>query len=152
MNRFLAVLALALAPFSLHAHPHAWIDVRSTIILSTEGLIWRSALPVILAIGLRPCTGAILVLLVAYSLGLRWAGIGAVLAMSLGTAATMSLLATAAIRFRQAALRFFQRGHTASHRTGLVFDLLGLLGGMAIGTMGLGLLQQGLSTAPHPLL
>lgn len=39
MNRFLAVLALALAPFSLHAHPHAWIDVRSTIILSTEGLI-----------------------------------------------------------------------------------------------------------------
>ena len=39
MNRFLAVLALALAPFSLHAHPHAWIDVRSTIILSAEGLI-----------------------------------------------------------------------------------------------------------------
>jgi len=39
VNRFLAVLALALAPFSLHAHPHAWIDVRSTIILSAEGLI-----------------------------------------------------------------------------------------------------------------
>lgn len=39
MNRLLAVLALAFAPFSLHAHPHAWIDVRSTIVLSAEGLI-----------------------------------------------------------------------------------------------------------------
>ncbi|MFC4297266.1 DUF1007 family protein [Castellaniella hirudinis] len=39
MNRSFAVLALALAPFSLHAHPHAWIDVQSTIILSAEGLI-----------------------------------------------------------------------------------------------------------------
>jgi len=117
-----------------------------------QPLTWHTALPIILSIGMRPCTGAILVLLVAYSLGLRWVGMVAVMAMSLGTAATTSLLATAAITFRQAALRFFQRGHTASHRTGLVFDLLGLLGGMAIGTMGLGLLQQGLSTAPHPLL
>ena len=117
-----------------------------------EPLTWRTALPVILAIGLRPCTGAILVLLVAYSLGLRWAGIGAVLAMSLGTAATVSLLATAAVSFRHVALRVFQRGRAAPHHTGLVFDLLGLLGGTAIGLMGVGLLQQGLSTAPHPLL
>lgn len=39
VNRPLAALALALAPFSLHAHPHAWIDVRSTVVLSAEGLI-----------------------------------------------------------------------------------------------------------------
>ncbi|MFT0532599.1 DUF1007 family protein [Castellaniella hirudinis] len=39
MTRFLAVLALALAPFGLHAHPHAWIDVRSTIVLSADGMI-----------------------------------------------------------------------------------------------------------------
>lgn len=39
MNRPLAALTLALAPFSLYAHPHAWIDVRSTIVLSAEGLI-----------------------------------------------------------------------------------------------------------------
>ncbi|MGP1615469.1 MAG: DUF1007 family protein [Pollutimonas bauzanensis] len=35
----LAGLALALAPFSLHAHPHAWIDVRSTVIMSSDGMI-----------------------------------------------------------------------------------------------------------------
>lgn len=39
MNRPLAALVVAFAPFSLYAHPHAWIDVRSTIILSAEGLI-----------------------------------------------------------------------------------------------------------------
>jgi ABC-type uncharacterized transport system substrate-binding protein len=39
LAQFRAALALALAPFSLHAHPHAWIDVQSTIILSVEGLI-----------------------------------------------------------------------------------------------------------------
>ena len=39
MNRRLVILALMLAPFSLYAHPHAWIDVRSTFILSADGLI-----------------------------------------------------------------------------------------------------------------
>lgn len=38
-KRFAAALTLALAPIGLHAHPHAWIDVRSTIILSADGLI-----------------------------------------------------------------------------------------------------------------
>ena len=32
-------IALALLPFGTRAHPHAWIDVRSTIIMSAEGLI-----------------------------------------------------------------------------------------------------------------
>lgn len=117
-----------------------------------QALTWRGALPIILAIGLRPCTGAILVLLVAYSLDLRWVGIAAVLAMSLGTAATVSALATMAVSFRHAALRFFQRGAVSWAHTGVVFDVLGLLGGMLIGFMGLGLLQRGLSAVQHPIL
>lgn len=117
----------------------------------SQPLTWRTALPIILAIGMRPCTGAILVLLVAYSLDLRWVGIASVLAMSLGTAATVSLLATLAVSFRHLALRFFQRGTSSRFQAGLVFDVLGLLGGIAIGLMGYGLLQQGLSSTPHPL-
>lgn len=39
MNRQFAILAMALTPFNLYAHPHAWIDVRSTILMSDEGLI-----------------------------------------------------------------------------------------------------------------
>ena len=34
-----AAPALALASFGAHAHPHAWIDVRSTIVISPDGLI-----------------------------------------------------------------------------------------------------------------
>ena len=117
-----------------------------------QPLTWHTGLSIVLAIGLRPCTGAILVLLVAYSLGLRWVGIAAVLAMSLGTAATVSVLAAMAVSFRHAALRFFQRGMGSRLQTGMVFDVLGLLGGTVIGFMGIGLLQQGLSAAPHPLL
>lgn len=117
-----------------------------------QPLTWRTTLPIVLAIGIRPCTGAILVLLVAYSLGLRWVGIAAVLAMSLGTAATVSVLATIAVSFRHVALRFFQRGASFRLQTGMVFDVLGLLGGTVIGIMGIGLLQHGLGSTPHPML
>ncbi len=116
-----------------------------------QPLTWRTGLPIVLAIGIRPCTGAILVLLVAHTLGLRWIGIAAVLAMSAGTAATVSLLATAAVSLRHGVLRVFQAGSTSGDRARLIFDVLGLVGGIAIGMMGVGLLQQGLATASHPL-
>lgn len=116
-----------------------------------EPLDWRASLPIVLSIGMRPCTGAILVLLVAYSLDLRWVGIAAVLAMSLGTSATVSLLAVAAVSLRQGVLRIFQSEKSSSHRISVIFDVLGLIGGMAIGLIGFGLLQQGLKTASHPL-
>ena len=32
-------MALALSPFSAYAHPHAWIDVRSTVVMSPNGMI-----------------------------------------------------------------------------------------------------------------
>ncbi len=116
-----------------------------------QPLTWRTGLPIVLAIGMRPCTGAVLVLLVAYSLGWRWVGIAAVLAMSLGTAATVSLLATAAVSLRQGVLRIFQPKTRSTQRARVVFDVLGLAGGSAIFLMGIGLLHQGLKTASHPL-
>ncbi len=39
LGALLAAPALALASFGVHAHPHAWIDVRSTIVISSDGLI-----------------------------------------------------------------------------------------------------------------
>jgi len=39
LGALVAAPALALAPFGAHAHPHAWIDVRSTIVISSDGLI-----------------------------------------------------------------------------------------------------------------
>jgi len=117
-----------------------------------QPLTWRTGLPIVLAIGARPCTGAILVLLVAYSLGLRWAGILSVLAMSLGTAATVSLLAVAAVSLRQGLLRIVRKKASCAGRPGAVFEALGMAGGAIIFLIGAGLLHQGLTAPSHPLL
>lgn len=50
---------------------------------------------VILAVGLRPCTGALVVLVFAMSQGLWLAGVGATFAMALGTGLTVSVLGNA---------------------------------------------------------
>lgn len=61
---------------------------------------WRRALPLALSVGIRPCSGAILLLIFALSQGMLWAGIVGTFAMALGTAITVSLLATLAVTSR----------------------------------------------------
>ena len=61
----------------------------------------RAAAGVVLAIGLRPCSGAVLVLILASVMGLTWHGALAVLAMSLGTAITIVVLAIFATKARE---------------------------------------------------
>ncbi len=61
----------------------------------------RAAAGVVLAIGLRPCSGAVLVLILASVMGLTWHGALAVLAMSLGTAITIVVLAILATKARE---------------------------------------------------
>jgi ABC-type nickel/cobalt efflux system permease component RcnA len=58
---------------------------------------WREQLGVVLAVGLRPCSGALIVLAFALSQGLLVAGIVAVLLMGLGTAITTGALAALAV-------------------------------------------------------
>lgn len=60
---------------------------------------------VILAVGLRPCSGAVLVLLFTLGQGIFGLGIGAAFVMSLGTAATVTTLAIFAVLARQSAMR-----------------------------------------------
>ena len=67
---------------------------------------WRRALMLAAAVGIRPCTGAILVLVFAIGQGLAWAGVFATFAMALGTAITVSALAAIAIGSRELAARF----------------------------------------------
>jgi ABC-type nickel/cobalt efflux system permease component RcnA len=66
---------------------------------------WGKAWSLALSIGIRPCTGALGVLLFALSLGLFWAGVFATFAMALGTAITVSVLAALAVGSRQLATR-----------------------------------------------
>jgi ABC-type nickel/cobalt efflux system permease component RcnA/ABC-type uncharacterized transport system substrate-binding protein len=58
---------------------------------------WREQIGVVLAVGLRPCSGALIVLAFALSQGLLAAGIAAVLLMGLGTAITTGALAAMAV-------------------------------------------------------
>ena len=66
---------------------------------------WKRAFALAFAVGIRPCTGAILVLVFAIGQGLWWAGVLSTLAMALGTAITVSALATMAVGSRELAKR-----------------------------------------------
>ncbi len=60
----------------------------------------RSVWAMILAVGIRPCTGAVLVLLFSMSAGIFQWGLAATFAMSLGTAITVSGLAAVSVLVR----------------------------------------------------
>ncbi len=74
---------------------------------------WREVLGVVLAVGLRPCSGALVVLVFALSQGVLAAGIAAVFIMALGTALTVSALAIVAVGAKGAA-RLFDKGPYAA--------------------------------------
>ena len=59
-----------------------------------------AAFTAIVAVGLRPCSGAIIVLVFALAQGLFWAGVAATFVMGLGTAITVAVIATLAVGAR----------------------------------------------------
>ena len=73
---------------------------------------WKRGLTAIVAVGLRPCSGAILILVYTLAQGLFWAGVAATFIMGLGTAITVAALATLAVNAQGLARRF------AASRTG----------------------------------
>lgn len=100
-----------------------------------EPLSWTKAGAIVAAIGLRPCSGAIFVLLFANTIGLYVAGIWSTFAMALGTATTVSALAALTLLSKKAAL------HLAGGRTRWTewfYRGFGVLGSLAI--IGLGAL------------
>jgi nickel/cobalt exporter len=66
---------------------------------------WKRGLSAVMAVGLRPCSGAIIVLVFALAQQLFWAGVGATFVMGLGTAITVSAIATLAVTARSLAAR-----------------------------------------------
>jgi ABC-type nickel/cobalt efflux system permease component RcnA len=73
-----------------HTHAPAAADVRGNWSLAR-------AYALSFAVGIRPCSGAILVLIFSYPLGLYWAGVASVLAMGFGVFLTVSAIAAAAV-------------------------------------------------------
>jgi ABC-type nickel/cobalt efflux system permease component RcnA len=66
---------------------------------------WSRGLSAILTVGIRPCSGAILVLVFSLAQGLFWAGVAATLLMGLGTAITVSAIAIIAVSAKGLASR-----------------------------------------------
>jgi nickel/cobalt exporter len=66
---------------------------------------WKRGFAAILTVGIRPCSGAILVLVFALAQGLFWAGIAATFLMGLGTAITVAAIAVIAVSAKDIASR-----------------------------------------------
>jgi nickel/cobalt exporter len=92
-----------------HCHDHhesAWGHAHGpepVMLAGTGG--WQRGLAAVVAVGLRPCSGAIIVLIFALAQDLFWTGVGATLIMGLGTAATVAAIATIAVSARGLANR-----------------------------------------------
>jgi len=71
---------------------------------------WRHGLVAIATVGIRPCSGAILLLVFALAQGLFWAGIAATFAMALGTAITVTGFALLAVSAKGLARRLASGG------------------------------------------
>ena len=85
---------------------------------------WREMAGIVFAAGLRPCAGALIILVFAASQGLLWAGIAGTFAMALGTALTTGALAAVAVFFKFAALKFAGGGSLRSARIIAGLELL----------------------------
>jgi nickel/cobalt exporter len=87
-----------------HAHHHHDHDDHSSAWGHTHAP-WKRGFSAIVAVGLRPCSGAILVLVFALAQGLFWAGVVSTFVMALGTAITVATIATIAVGARAWAKR-----------------------------------------------
>ena len=139
-----------------HAHGHdheddasAWGHAHAPEPSELTGKHWfRRGLSAVIAVGLRPCSGAIIVLVFALAQGLYWIGIASTFVMGLGTAITVSTIATLAVGARGFAGRIAKakpgRGmillrtlETGAAAAIIVFGVALLAGYMASERMGL---------------
>jgi nickel/cobalt transporter (NicO) family protein len=98
---------------------------------------WRRGLSAIFTVGIRPCSGAILVLVFALAQGMFWAGIAATLVMGLGTAVTVATIAILAVSAKDVARRLSagSEGGGALVMRGLEFGAAGLVMLFGVGLM-----------------
>jgi nickel/cobalt exporter len=98
---------------------------------------WRRGLGAIFAVGIRPCSGAILVLVFALAQGLFWAGVAATFVMGLGTAITVATIAVIAVSAKDLARRLSagRDGGGALVMRGVEFGAAGLVLLLGIGLL-----------------
>jgi nickel/cobalt exporter len=109
-------------------HPHA---PDPTLL---EGAFsWRDAAGTVIAAGLRPCSGAILVLVFALAQGLFAAGVEATFAMAIGTAVTTGALASIAVFAKSTAVRLAAGENSRAALVARSFEFAAALAVLAFG-------------------
>ncbi|GHA17023.1 hypothetical protein GCM10007989_10280 [Devosia pacifica] len=118
-----------------HGHHH---DHHHIVPPDAADKSWREQLGLVLAVGLRPCSGALVVLVFALSQGLLAAGIAATLLMGLGTGITVAVLAVLAVSAKGLAARF--AGASGSKTAARLVWWLELVGALMVFGLGAALL------------
>jgi nickel/cobalt transporter (NicO) family protein len=101
---------------------------------------WKTASTAVFAVGLRPCSGALIILTFALLNGLYLGGVMSVLAMALGTAITVSVMATLAVKAKDIAMRY-----TSFDSSGYIHQAIEIMGAGLVFVLGFKLLQASLS-------
>jgi nickel/cobalt transporter (NicO) family protein len=81
---------------------HAHMPAASAV---AKDMSLRDTFAMAFAVGIRPCSGAILVLVASYTLGIYWAGVLSTLAMGIGVFLTISFIAVLAVYAKSLAFR-----------------------------------------------
>ena len=102
---------------------------------------WRSQLGILLSIGMRPCGGALLILILAKVMNHFWLGVLATLAMAAGTALTVAGLALVSQRARHLAQRLLQGSASGHYRWALMGQGVALCGGLILMGIGISLMS-----------
>lgn len=108
--------------------------------LAGERLDWRTAWSAVAAVGLRPCSGALIVLSFSFLNALWLGGVASVFAMAAGTAITVSVLATLAVTAKNRAMRIAGGGRLGAR----IHAGIEIFGALAVLVLGLILLAASL--------
>ena len=135
-----------------HNHEHCDHSHLPEHDISTDKIPIVNFLSMVLSIGIRPCTGSVLVLIFATIFKLKVAGIVSVLAISFGTAITVSTLAALAVYARATAEELLKS--IPASNIGIIhfFNGAALIGGLLIFLFGVALLLATKGISDHPIL
>ncbi|MEM7563285.1 MAG: nickel/cobalt transporter [Pseudomonadota bacterium] len=143
-----------------HEHDHETHDHHADCgckhaYVPESGQSWLQTMAVIFSIGVRPCSGAVLVLIYAHLVGVFHYGIVATLCMGLGTGLSVSAIALGSQYARQwleSMMLGIDDRDQGSISPALISISVRLVGGALLILMGWGLYQTALRTSlGHPL-